>query len=77
MTRYSFALSTNDEICRAGVVTSDDFDDAMKLLGEQMSVKSGDTLEIGVHGFPPARYECVVDLGEGEVFWRPAGLMAA
>lgn len=77
MARYSFALSTNQEICRAGIVTSDSFSDAMKLLGEQMEVRSGDTLEIGVHGFPPARYECVVSLGDGEVEWRPSGLLAA
>lgn len=77
MTRYSFALSTNDEICRAGIVTSDSFSDAMKLLGEQMDVKSGDTLEIGVNGFPPARYECVLSLDDGEVLWRPSGLLAA
>jgi hypothetical protein len=38
MTRYSFALSTNNEISQAGVVLSDSFTDALKLLGEQMTV---------------------------------------
>jgi hypothetical protein len=77
MTRYSFALSTNNEISQAGVVQSDSFTDALKLLGEQMTVKAGDTLEIGVYGFPPARYECVASLGQGDILWRPSGLMAA
>jgi hypothetical protein len=77
MTRYSFALSKNAEISQAGVVQSDSFTDAMKLLGEQMTVSAGDTLEIGVYGFPPARFHCIAALGDGEVLWRPSGLMAA
>lgn len=77
MTRYSFALSSNAEISQAGVVHSENFTDAMKLLGEQMTVKAGDTLEIGVYGFPPARYQCVAALSDGDVLWMPAGLMAA
>ena len=77
MTRYSFALSTKDEISQAGVVQSESFTDAMKLLGEQMTVKAGDMLEIGVYGFPPARYECIGVPTDGDVLWRPSGLLAA
>jgi hypothetical protein len=39
-------------------------------------VSQGDTLEIGVKGFPPARYECVHSLLDGSVYWQPAKLAA-
>jgi len=40
-----------------------------------VTASAGDMLEIGVPGFPPARFECVSGLGEN--MWRPTGLMAA
>jgi hypothetical protein len=40
-------------------------------------VKKGDTLEIGVSGFPPAHFECIAALMDGDVLWRPAGQKAA
>ena len=47
-------------------------EEALRLVGERMTVTRGDTLEIGVKGFPPARYECVEALLDGSVFWQPA-----
>jgi hypothetical protein len=76
MARYQFALNSAGET-QAGIVQSDSFAEAMQLLGERMEIQTGDTLEIGVFGFPPARYECIAAVDEGDVLWRPAGLMAA
>ena len=77
MATYTFSLSTSEEARQAGVIQSTNFDEALRLVGERMSVTQGDTLEIGVRGFPPARYECVELLLDGTVFWQPAPKMAA
>lgn len=77
MARYQFSLNSNAGESQAGFVQSDSFSEALQLLGERMDVKAGDTLEIGVFGFPPARYECVASLFDGDVLWRPTGLLAA
>ena len=76
MATYTFSLSTSDESRQAGVIHSADFDEALHLVGEQMSVNTGDTLEIGVRGFPPARYACVETLLDGTIFWQPSALAA-
>lgn len=76
MATYTFSLSNSDDSCQAGVIHSASFPEALQLVGEQMSVTTGDTLEIGVRGFPPARYECVETLLDGTVFWQPAALAA-
>jgi hypothetical protein len=77
MPRFQFSLSTTDIVREAGVVHTESFADALSAIGEHVSAKQGDTLEIGVPGFPPARYECVWG-GEGVAkAWRPAGLLAA
>jgi hypothetical protein len=77
MATYTFSLSTSDESRQAGVIHSASFDEALQLIGEQMSVSTGDTLEIGVRGFPPARYACTEALLDGTIFWQPATQMAA
>ncbi len=76
MATYTFALSTDEEARQAGIVQSASFDEALRLVGERMSVSRGDVLEIGVQGFPPARYECAESLLDGTVFWQPAKLVA-
>jgi hypothetical protein len=48
----------------------------LHLVGERISIRQGDTLEIGVRGFPPAHFECVESLLDGSVFWQPAKLAA-
>ena len=77
MATYTFSLSTSEDARQAGVIQSGSFDEALRLVGERMSVTQGDTLEIGVRGFPPARYECVESLLDGTVFWEPAAKIAA
>ncbi|MDB4884875.1 MAG: hypothetical protein JWN79_313 [Gemmatimonadetes bacterium] len=78
MSTYQFAISSGPESVRqAGVVESDTFDDAVVLLGERIPVRAGDSLEIGVAGFPPARYDCVGAVKSGRPVWVPAGRLAA
>ena len=77
MAKYMFALGSDSDVRQAGVIQSDSFDDALRTLGQKISVKKGDTLEIGVSGFPPARFECIAALLDGDVLWRPSGQKAA
>ena len=78
MSTFQFAISAGPESVRqAGVVESDTFDDAVTLLGERIPVHAGDSLEIGVPGFPPARYHCVGAVKSGRPVWVPAGRLAA
>jgi hypothetical protein len=76
MPRFEFALSTMAEVREAGIVQSESFAEALTAIGEQATVHQGDTLEIGVAGFPPARYE-YLGIFAGRQSWRPAGQMAA
>ena len=78
MSKFQFAISSGpDSIRQAGVVESDSFDEAVVLLGERVPVQEGDSLEIGVFGFPPARYECVGAVRGGRPMWVPQGRLAA
>jgi hypothetical protein len=76
MTRFEFALRSTDETRQAGVVQSESFNDALSLVSKNVSVQDGDTLEIGVAGFPPARYAFVPSDALDAVNWRPLGLAA-
>jgi hypothetical protein len=77
MSKYLFAISSGPESMRqAGVVESDSFDAAVVLLGERMEVHAGDSLEIGVAGFPPARFHCVGAISKQPI-WIPEGQLAA
>lgn len=78
MSSYLFAISAGPESVRqAGIVESDSFDGAVTLLGERIPVQPGDSLEIGVSGFPPARYDCVGSIKSGRPVWVPVGRLAA
>ena len=77
MATYTFSLSTSEESRQAGLIQSSTFEEALRLVRERMTVTQGDTLEIGVKGFPPARYECVETLFDGSVFWKPASRQLA
>ena len=77
MTRFEFALKSPDEIRQAGVVQSESFDDALSLVSKHLTVQDGDTLEIGVAGFPPARYAFVPSEAIDAVNWQPIGQLAA
>ena len=71
MSRFRFTLS-NAVVRQEGMVDSDSFVNAVDTLWQHVEVKQGDVLEIGVLGFPPARYECVAEIGEGKPFWKAA-----
>ena len=76
MSEYRFSLSSI-ETRRDGVIESDSFGDAVDALGRQVVIQTGDVLEIGVLGFPPAHFECVGEVGKGHPIWMPAGKLAA
>jgi hypothetical protein len=76
MSKFSFAVSGVGSR-QEGVIESDSFREAFDALGQHVDVQAGDVLEIGVFGFPPARYECVGEFRAGHPIWAPAGRIAA
>ena len=78
MSKFQFAISSGPEsVRRAGVVESDSFGEAVLLLGERVDVHAGDSLEIGVPGFPPARFQCVGNISRKPVWMPDGGRLAA
>ncbi|MGH7719584.1 MAG: hypothetical protein ACREON_12175 [Gemmatimonadaceae bacterium] len=77
MPSFQFTVRTADLVEESGIVTTESFGDALTAVTEHYSASEGTTLEIGVRGFPPARYECVLSMGSGHASWRPSGLLAA
>jgi hypothetical protein len=75
MSKFCFSVS-NTESRHEGIIESPTFIEAVDALGEHVDVRMGDVLEIGVTGFPPARFECVGELKSLPV-WMPAGQLAA
>ena len=76
MPRFMFSLAKTGVGSESGAVVSDSFSEALTVLAQQPQVTVGDTLEIGVPGFPPARYECIA-LGTGPRQWMPTSQLAA
>ena len=76
MPRYNFSIGKAGTVREAGAVQSDSFDDALEAISEHAETHVGDVLEIGVPGFPPARYE-LVKTGRKSRGWKPSGLLAA
>lgn len=72
MPSYRFYLTNAAEVRQAGIINSDSFSAAMDTINEHVTAREGDTLEIGVPGFPPARYECVWSGPGATPTWRPA-----
>lgn len=70
MPRYQFSLAQDGAVRESGAVTSDSFRDALDAIAEQSEANVGDTLEIGVPGFPPARFE-LIKTGRKSRGWRP------
>jgi hypothetical protein len=75
MSKFCFSVS-GTETRQEGVIESESFLAAVDALGEHVSVRRGDVLEIGVLGFPPARYRCVGALKNLPV-WMAATANAA
>ena len=76
MARFTFSLVKAGIASEAGMVVSDSFTEALDAIAEQPQVSVGDTLEIGVSGFPPARYQCVPFGRTGRGF-QPVNRLAA
>lgn len=76
MSKFCFSVNGADSR-QAGVVESDSFVAAIDALGEHVDVRMGDVLEIGVFGFPPARYHCVGAINGRHPVWMPAAAEAA
>ena len=72
MTRFTFSLSRAGVASDAGIVLGDSFTEALDALAREPQVAVGDTIEIGVPGFPPARYECI-PLGTAKRGFQPIG----
>ncbi len=72
MARFMFSLESNAEVRQAGIIQSTDFDEALRCVEDRIAIRAGDRLEIGVSGFPPARYECLGLLEGGKLMWAPA-----
>ncbi len=72
MPRFNFSLGKAGVVREAGAVLSDSFSEALDAIAEQADAHLGDLLEIGVSGFPPARYE-LVRTGRRSRAWRPSG----
>ena len=77
MTRYQFAISNTNVVRETGVVNSESFTDALTTVSKHVSAEAGDMLEIGVVGFPPARFRCIGSTLNGSPSWRPLGQLAA
>jgi hypothetical protein len=75
VSRYSFAVS-GPVSRQEGIIDSESFVAAVDALGQHVDVRTGDLLEIGVAGFPPARFQCVGEVRSLPV-WMPAGQKAA
>jgi len=71
MSTFRFALS-NAAQRQEGMVESDSFVQAVESLWQHVEVRHGDVLEIGVRGFPPARYQCIGGISEGKPLWKAA-----
>lgn len=77
MPRYEFSLNSQSVGTRlAGAVTGGSFEEALEAIANESEVSAGDTLEIGVRGFPPARYQLVWSAQDG-ISWRAEYQLAA
>jgi hypothetical protein len=70
MPRFQFSVGKNGVVREAGAVLSESFQEALTAIAEQSDVAEGETLEIGVAGFPPARYDFVMP-ALGGAGWKP------
>ena len=70
MPRFQFSVGKGGVVREAGAVLSESFEAALSAIAEQSDVTEGETLEIGVAGFPPARYDFVIP-AVGDAGWQP------
>jgi hypothetical protein len=77
MPRYQFALGASGEVRKAGTIDSESFAAAIEAINLNVPITVGDTLEIGVPGFPPARFEWLAGGEDTIPTWRPAPVATA
>jgi hypothetical protein len=77
MPRFQFAIGGTGLVREVGFVQSESFSAAISAISQRVRAAAGDTLEIGVNGFPPAHYECVMSENGTAQSWKPRGLLAA
>ena len=77
MPRYQFAIVKSETVREAGFVHSESFSEAITAISQRVRAEAGDTLQIGVRGFPPARYQCLFAEDGNARSWKPEGLLAA
>ena len=76
MTRFWFAMCRSENDAQTGIVEAPTLPDALHVVSQRAFPRPGDKLDIGMPGFPPARYECVsFELGPRS--WRLVNRMAA
>ena len=71
MSKFRYTVS-NRAVRQEGTIESSSFEVAVRQLHKHVEIRHGDVLEIGLRGFPPARYECLANIGSGEPIWRAA-----
>lgn len=70
MPRYMFSVThAGDDVCETGFVKSPSLAEAVRAINDHVEVEQGDRLEIGVTGFPPARFECSWKQIGADPFW--------
>lgn len=77
MPRFSFTIGGPQGVRHAGIVHGARFQDAVSAIDDRVEANHGDVLEIGVAGFPPARYTRVVTSFNGDESWAPVHSRAA
>jgi hypothetical protein len=77
MPNFMFAHRSVDGDGEVGFVRSGSFAEAFDAIQEQLPASEGDLLELGVQGFPPARYLCIGKGSMGRPSWRPLAQLAA
>lgn len=77
MPRFWFALCRGENIRGTGTLTASSLCDALRSVSRRGAPVAGDSLEIGLEGFPPARYECVFRDFDTPLAWQLVNRMAA
>ena len=77
MKRFWFAHVRGEEIHNSGSLIALTLPEALRCVARRGLPSSGDRLDIGLNGFPPARYECVFEDFDGPLAWRLVNATAA
>ena len=70
MKRFWFAHVRGEEIHNSGSLVAGTLPEALRCVARRGLPSTGDRLDIGMEGFPPARYECVFQDVDVPLAWR-------